>query len=173
MRFRLVGAIGRSFILAAILSSTEYARPVIPWDNMPPKIREAFASRPIDGVYDLSDRINPLYLRGDFDGDGIADYAVLITQVGTGKKGIAVWLSSKQQIVILGAGLPIQSLTDHADDLTFDHWRVTGKNMFDKSRSIEQPTGIRSDAIFVEWSESASGIFYWKLGRFQWLQQGD
>jgi hypothetical protein len=87
---------------------------------MPPKIRQAFASRPIDGVYDLSDRINSLYLRGDFDGDGVADYAVLVTRVGTGKKGIAIWLSSIGHVVILGAGVPIQSWPRREDDLNFD-----------------------------------------------------
>lgn len=145
----------------------------IQWESIPPKLREAFAAKPFGDLYDVSDRINPLYLRGDFDGDGTADYAILVVQIKTKKLGIAVWLSSRHQVVILGAGVPVQYGADRNDNLDFDRWRVTGTNAFDKSSSIELPAGFHGDAIFVEKTESASGIFYWKSGRFMWLQQGD
>src|ERR1039458_3175657 len=122
-------------------------------ENMPPQIRSAFGSKPFDGAYDLSDRINPFYLRGDFDGDGIADYAVLIKQTKTGKKGFAVWLSSTRKVIILGAGEPVQCGATRSDDLDFDQWRIAGANLFDTSSSYELPAGLRSDAILVLWSE--------------------
>jgi hypothetical protein len=143
------------------------------WENMPPQIRSAFASKPIDGHYDLSDRINPLYLRGDFDGDGIADYAVLVKQAKTGKRGIAVWLSSKRKVIVLGAGESVQCGAARSDDLDFDRWRVISANRFDTSSSYELPSGLRRDAILIVWSEGASGVYYWKAGSFRWFQEGD
>ena len=171
---RLASAFLRLIFIAAILVfSAACVTAQVQWENIPPKLREAFAAKPFGDLYDVSDRINPLYLRGDFDGDGIADYAILIVEIKTKKLGIAVWLSSRRQVVILGAGVPAQYGAERDDNLNFDRWRVTGTNSFDKSRSIEVPPGFHGDAIFVEKSESASGIFYWKSGRFNWLQQGD
>jgi len=159
--------------LVLLTTRTAGAGTQIPWENFPPKLREVFSGKALEGTYDVSDRINPLYLRGDFDGDGIADYAVLIVHLQTKKRGIAVWLSSKQKMVILGAGVPVQYGQGREDDLNFDRWRITGKNPADVSSSIELPPALHSDAIFVEKLESASGIFYWKAGRFLWFQQGD
>ena len=142
-------------------------------EDVPPKLRDALASKPFGDRYDASFRINPFYLRGDFDGDGIADYAMLVVDIKTQKRGIAVWLSSRREVVILGAGSPVRYGDQREDDLDFDVWRVTGTNLFDKSSSIETPPSFHGDAILVEKSESASGIFYWKSGHFVWLQQGD
>jgi hypothetical protein len=163
----------RLFGLILLACMAPGANSQVQWENIPPQIREAFAKRPLANHYDASARINPLYLRGDFDGDGVADYAILIVQVNTRKRGIAVWLSSRNQVVILGAGLPVQYGAQRNDDLNFDEWRVTGPNRFDKSSSVELPPSLHGDAIFVGKSETACGIFYWNSGRFKWLQQGD
>jgi len=129
--------------------------------------------RNYSAVYDVSDRINPLYLRGDFDGDGLADYAILTVQVKTKKRGIAVWLSATNKMTTLGAGSPVQYGQGREDDLNFDRWRIVGNNPADVSTSIQMPPGLHADAIFVEKLESASGIFYLKRGKFLWFQQGD
>jgi hypothetical protein len=146
---------------------------IFPWDDLPPALREAFGESPLAEVYDASDRINPLYLRGDFDGDGKVDYAILIKRKSDGKLGFAVWLSSRENPIILGAGSRVEygaSLEDHLD---FDSWRVSSPNRFDSSTSIEQPKGFRRDCIFVQKGEDASGIFFFKAGKFHWLQEGD
>jgi hypothetical protein len=145
----------------------------VDWENVPPALRDAFSKKPLDGKYDVSTHINPFYLRGDFDGDGIADYAVLVTEVVSHKQGILVWLSSVRNFVFLGAGTPIQYGAKPEDDLDFDEWRILGPNPADKTSSLELPPNLRHDAIFVEKSESASGVFYWSRGRFRWFQEGD
>src|SRR5260370_23281811 len=111
----------------------------VDWENVPPALRDAFSQKPLDGKYDVNTRINPFYLRGDFDGDGTADYAVLVTEVASHKQGILVRLSSIHKFVFLGAGTPIQYGAKPEDDLDFDEWRILGPNPADKISSLELP----------------------------------
>ena len=166
-----------SYILATILgvhpqTRTAVSQPV-DWENVPPALRDAFSKKPFDGKYDVTARINPFYLRGDFDGDGIADYAILVTETATHKQGIAVLMSRSHNFVFLGAGKAIQYGAKPEDNLDFDEWRVAGTNSADKTSSLELPANFHGDAIFVEKSESASGLFYWNGSRFRWFQEGD
>lgn len=143
------------------------------WDDMPPKLRELFGAPPMASRYDPSDRINPFYLRGDFDGDGKPDYAVLIKAKSHGKLGFAVWLNARTTPIILGAGRRVRYGSGLEEDLDFDVWRVTSPSQFDRSSFVDQPEGIRWDCIYVQKGEGASGIYFFKGGSFHWLQQGD
>ena len=122
--------------------------------------------------YQISDRINPYYLRGDFDGDMKMDYAVLVTQRDSKKRGIAVILSSRSRPVILGAGNSIQYGGSKWDDLNFDSWRVYGSGSVDADSAYDPPRS-KGELIFVQKLESASGFFQWKGTQFVWVQQGD
>jgi hypothetical protein len=145
----------------------------VDWENVPSLLRDAFSKKPLYGKYEISARINPFYLRGDLDGDGVADYSVLVTETASHKQGIYVWMSRTRAFVVLGAGQPIQYGAKAEDDLNFDEWKILGSNPADKTSSLELPPDFRHDAIFVQKSESASGLFYWSQGRFRWLQEGD
>ena len=73
--------------------------------------------------------MNPFYLRGDFDGDGKADYAIRIKSNGHGEVGIAVWLSSQKKMVVLGAGVPFK-ISREATNLDFlNTWKVYAKGL--------------------------------------------
>src|SRR5436190_18270036 len=69
--------------------------------NTPPEITACLQAR---ADYKLSDRINPFYLRGDFDGDGKQDYAVLVVSEKQ-EPGIAICRGGMSQPNILGAGM--------------------------------------------------------------------
>jgi hypothetical protein len=62
--------------------------------NIPKQLQPAVEARAFEASFEVGTWLNPFYLRGDFDGDGLADYAVLVTRRSDGKKGIAVWLST-------------------------------------------------------------------------------
>jgi hypothetical protein len=146
--------------------------PVFPWDNLPMKIREAFGEASIK-EFDPSLRINPFYLRADLDGDGKPDYAVLVTKKADGKRGFVVWLSSDATPHVLGAGKPTKYGSRQEVDLDFDSWRIASRNRIDRSSSVELPPGQMNDCIFVQKSDSASGLYCFQHGRFNWFQQGD
>ncbi len=118
--------------------------------------------------YEISGRINPFYLRGDFDGDGKVDHAVLVRR--NDQQGIVICRSVGGQLPVLGAGVEFHRIKD----LDFDAWQV-----HPKERRVEQGVGegkpprLRSDAILIVWEESASALIYWDGTRFVWYQQGD
>lgn len=117
------------------------------------------------GVH-ISRAIDPFYLRGDFDGNGKADYAVLIRKGE--RQGIAVCLSGARP-TLLGANNSFHGMTH----LNFEAWQI-----HPRARGVEKgvgegtPPSLRADAILLEW-ESASGLIYWNGRKFVWYQQGD
>jgi len=118
--------------------------------------------------YQVDAGVNPFYLRGDFDGDGHADYAAFVTHEG--KHGVLVCWAGRHSPTVLGAGKRFIQM----DDLTFTGWKVhaLGKKV-EHGATDAPPPKLRGDAILVEWQEAASGLIYWAGEQFRWYQQGD
>jgi len=121
------------------------------------------------GDYKISGRINPFYLRGDFLGDGKSEFAVLVYSSLKQEKGIAFCGPGFAKPTILGAGSPFHEMTD----LTFDAWHIYGKGPVQRGVGARMPPVLRGEALWLEWSESASGLAYWDGKQFHWYQQGD
>jgi hypothetical protein len=145
------------------------------WDNFPGDvIREFQRGGALDQVYSVSDRINPFYLRGDFDGDGRSDYAILVTAKKDHSKGIAIWLSSQKKVFVLGAGQPFQINGEAITNLDFlDVWQVYGKKTVEGAPEAGPPPKLIGEAILAGKAEAASGLIYWNGKNFLWYQQGD
>ncbi len=134
----------------------------------------AWAAKPWAGVsaadhIELSAAMNPFYQRGDFDGDGQADLAILVRDKISGKIGILV-LHRSGKSVLLGAG---RSFGNGGDDFAWiDQWSVDdgGKN----ARRGSDPSVKRGqDALWVAKEGSASALIRYRNGRYVWQQQGD
>jgi len=110
--------------------------------------------------FELSDRMNPFYLRGDFDGDRKEDYAVLIKQISSDKSGILICFGGRRHHVRIGAGTPFVFEGLQFDNLEyFDAW------------DIEEPDAdFPRDRIHLVAKESASGWIYWDGREFKWQQ---
>jgi hypothetical protein len=117
--------------------------------------------------YRITARLNPFYLHGDFDGDGRADYAVLIARGE--ENGILICRASEGKPIILGAGRPFNGMRD----LNFDAWMIYPKEPVQRGVGEGSPPTLRGDAVEVVWSEKASALLYWNGSGFQWYQQGD
>lgn len=57
---------------------------------MPDAVKRALTNGSPGKEYDLSFRMNPSYLEGNFDGGGKMDIAVLVKERSSGKLGIAI-----------------------------------------------------------------------------------
>jgi hypothetical protein len=121
--------------------------------------------------YELSFRINPFYLRGDFNGDGRTDIAVLVKQRSTGKLGIAIISGATAKVTVLGAGTTIGNGGD--DFEWMDSWRCYSKGRATREAGEGTVPHLRGDALLVGKSEAASALIYWNGKRYVWLQQGD
>src|SRR5258705_4989177 len=139
--------------------------------DVPDAVKKALTNGSPGKEYDLSFRINPSYLEGDFNGDGKMDVAVLVTERSTGKLGIAIVHGSTGKVTILGAGIGVGN---GGDDL---EWRDSSQG-YSKSRAAP-PSGrngvphLRGDALLVEKSEAANALIYWNGKRNDWSQQRD
>jgi hypothetical protein len=136
--------------------------------DMPDLIDRAIANGLLGKKYELSYSLNPFYLRGDFNGDGKIDVAVLVKQRSTGKIGIAIINGATDEVTVLGAGTAIGNGGD--DFEWMDSWEIYSKNRMDRGTSVQK---LRGDALLVSRSEAASALIYWNGKRYVWLQQGD
>lgn len=140
--------------------------------GIPDAVKTAITNGSLGKDYELSFRINPFYLEGDFNGDGKIDVAVLVKQRSTGKVGIAIVHGTTGRVTILGAGIV---LGDGGDDFEWmDSWQIFSKaraaHAAGETSSVLHPRG---DALLVEKSEAASALIYWNGKRYVWSQQGD
>jgi hypothetical protein len=139
--------------------------------DIPEMIEKAIVQGPLAKDYDVSFRVNPFYLRGDFNGDRKIDVAVLVKQRSTGKLGIAVIHSGKDKVIILGAGI---SIGNGGDDFEWmDSWQVYPKDRVVPVAGEAIVPRLHGEALLVGKSEAASALIYWNAKRYVWFQQGD
>jgi hypothetical protein len=139
--------------------------------DVPDAVKKALTNGSTEKKYDLSFRMNPSYLEGDFNGDGKTDVAVLVTERSTGKLGIAIVHGKTGKVKILGAGIGIGNGGD--DFEWMDTWQIYSKT---RAAHADAETGVLhllGDALLVEKSEAASALIYWDGNRYVWSQQGD
>lgn len=115
----------------------------------------------------MTSRLNPYYLRGDFDGDQTPDHAFLVERAGT--QGIAVCLGSKTSPIVLGAGQVFHDM----ESLDFDHWAVFDQGPVVRGVGEDTVPTLKGDALYLLWSETASALLYLEGDSFHWYQQGD
>jgi len=139
--------------------------------SIPESATRIFRTSGLDRQYDLSYHLKPLFVQGDFDGDGKPDVAFLIKQKKSGKIGIAVLHSSTSKILLIGAGTAVGNGGDNFDWM--DIWKVTTKANASRKVGRAAAALLKGDALHVEKSESASALIYWNGKRYVWRQLGD
>jgi len=161
-----------SFVLLLVTLWASHTAPQTKVDewNVPDAVVSCMETRKLSVQYELDARMNPFYLRGDFDGDRKSDYAILIRQKGSGKKGILICHTLAPRVAVLGAG----SRFVWDDNLDWmNAWQVYGKRGVEQGVGEGPPPKLIGEAILAEKQESASGLIYWNGKRFVWYQQGD
>ena len=136
--------------------------------DIPDVIGKAIANESLAKKYELSYRMNPSYLHGDFNGDNKIDVAVLVKERSTGKIGIAIIKGVTDKITVLGAGTATGNGSD--DFEWMDSWEIYSKDRIASGTSVPK---LRGDALLVSRSEAASALIYWDGKRYAWRQQGD
>jgi hypothetical protein len=143
-------------------------------ENVPQDIVMQITAASFADNYVLSAKVNPFYLRGDFDGDGRPDYAVRVVSKKGGFQGIVVYLSSQKGPVLLGAGTAFKFGGSAAVDFKgLDVWQVYGKQAVERGVGAGPPPKLVGDAILLGKKDSGSGLIYWDGKKFLWYQQGD
>src|SRR6266496_696214 len=139
--------------------------------NVPETIERAISKGPLAKDYEVSFHVNPFYLRGDFNGDGEVDVAVLVKQYSTGKVGIAIIHGRTNKVAILGAGTHVGNGGN--DFEWMDYWQVYPKGRVARGTREPSVPRLHGEALLVGKSEAASGLIHWDGKRYVWFQEGD
>jgi hypothetical protein len=138
-------------------------------DQLPAWAAKPWASVSSAVGLEIFGAINPFFQRGDFDGDGHADLAILVREKATGKIGI-LFLHRKGGRVLLGAG---HAFGNGGDDFAWmDLWSVEDRGPGREDRGDPAPRS-RIDALIVAKEGSASALIRYRNGKYTWQQQGD
>jgi hypothetical protein len=159
-------------VLAALflyLGSYSNARGIVPQAPLPSWAEQIWLTLSRSSNLQLSTRLNPCMWQGDFNGDGRADLALLITQTGSKKEGIAFLLRGSKPLVV-GAGTDFGNGGDdfswmdlcYVEDRGARHGNYKGKS-----------ASLQSDGLVVAKESSASALIYLRKGKLQWHQYGD
>lgn len=165
-----------SFALLFLTSSAVFAADeedidFVAASSIPPHVMAAFAKFPSSGEYAFSTHINPFYVQGDFNGDGILDTAVSIKHKATRKVGFAIVHGGTTTVRVLGAG---RNFGNGGDDFSWlDAWYTYTKGKVGQGAEEGKPPRLIGDAIMVIKTESASALVYWAGNQYRWYQQGD
>ena len=128
--------------------------------SLPPPLVASLRASAALGDYALDPRLNPFYQRGDFDGDGKPDLALLIKHKGSGKSGIAIVHAGATPVALLGAGKPFGN---GGDEFSWqDAWYV-----------VADPARAGAEALAILRLESGGGLAHWNGKRYVWQQHGD
>lgn len=144
--------------------------------RLPFEIRDVLNK--LDNKYAFYFGLNPFYLRGDFNGDGFFDIAILITELSSGKRGILIYHGEVDKIYILGAGNPLEREQDSPENVIEEFswlnvWFVFGKKDVDQGVTEDHTITLIGEAIHAEKAEAAAGLIYWNGKGYLFYQQGD
>jgi len=139
--------------------------------NLPGWVVERAAKLNFDKKYDLSLHLNPFYLPVDFDNDGKIDIAVWIKERSSGKKGVAIFIKSQEDIHLIGAGKKF-GMGD-GDYSWANLWLPFDKTGLKKSHWEKNPPKNIGQGIVLRQFESSSGAVYWNGKSLEWYQVSD
>lgn len=134
--------------------------------NVPGELRTCLKGKP---ELELSADINPFYISGDYDGDGLTDFAVQVRRKRDKLHGLLFCFGNGKDVV-LGAGGAIlwQRRSGGADEQwPFDAWTLVRKG----SKQLSAHGQIKNDALALILSEISEGLLYWDGHGFRWWQQ--
>ena len=139
-------------------------------DQLPRWAAERWKSAAVQQLQlDLSGRINPFFQRGDFDGDGRMDLAVLVQHQVNHKIGLLILERNGKQ-ALFGAG---RHFDNGGDDFEWlDLWWVEERAKSEHRRS-DPAVKLEGDGLMLAKEGSASALVYFKAGDFHWQQKGD
>lgn len=136
--------------------------------------------------YTIHSKTSPYYIKGDFFGDGVPDYAVKVSKEKDNVEIIILDIGGNNTQILK----PVEDLKDeNNENRVIDEFgwaeifekvesgTILWSNFIDDFRSLEEVPNserviLNYEAIYVHASESCGGGFiFWKDGIFNWLQQ--
>ena len=124
----------------------------------------------------LDNRMNPLYLEADFNGDGDFDIAIPIRNIDSHKVGFAIIHGKTNEIHIIAAGKKVKNAL--SDDMNYiDIWKINRNEIYEAGLEENTGTGTKGELILknpslqIEKSELGGGLIYWNGMEYAYFHQ--
>ncbi|MDC8770537.1 hypothetical protein [Roseateles albus] len=156
-------------LLVALALNTASAQGTLEPAQFPFWAEQVWTKLAAEKSLQISTRLNPFVWRGDFNGDGRQDLAMLILNTKTKKEGIAFLLQGKKPVTV-GAG---QDFGNGGDNFSWiDVWHVEDRGT-GHGNYLGQSVTLKVDGLMVAKDSSASALIYFRNGKPVWHQYGD
>ena len=142
-----------------------------PLRKLPTWVRKEFFGRNFDQQYTITFARHPVYLKGDFNGDGRKDFAIQVQDNKTNKDGIMILHGKKQQTIsipvsIVGAGKILENAS--GDFQTMDMWELLKSYAVPRINEMSIRSG---DIIRLAKRGSDGGYIYWNGKQYAWMKE--
>lgn len=136
--------------------------------SVPDSLWRVAREQGLDSLYAIDFRLQyPPYLDGDFDGDGLPDAAVLVTQRSTGKLGVTFVLRGPSRAVVVGAGTPLEGISDDLSGVV--RWDAFRKGSMRNLSIPDVPReSLTADGVWTSKRDSTSGFIVWTGTGYRW-----
>ena|ERR1051325_1125180 len=148
------------FLGAPICSCHLHAQTIDP-NDVPDEVRSCVRSQ---ADMELDGSINPFYISGDYDGDGITDFAVLLRDKKDQGSGI------HHILFCFAHGKTVLWSSDdssHAKPSPFTAWFLVGK----QSKLLSVHPQIKHDSLAILIGDEGGGLVYWDGTKLRWQQE--
>ena len=140
-----------------------------PIRKIPKWVRTEWMARHLDERYAILYKLYPVYLKGDFNGDGRRDVAVQVQEIQSGKIGLAIFHAKKPQAAflhmeIVGAGKTIGKAGDNLKNTGI--WTVYPRRGGSGGEAVNSL--LTGDAIELKQSDGKSGLVFWNGKQYAW-----
>jgi len=154
-----------AFLFLAVTSAQQQPvkQPKVNPFNVPDEIRACLRTKP---EIEFNSGINPFYISGDFDGDGLTDFAVQVKSKNNQREGI-LFCFAKGVTVLLGAGAPIVWPQEDPKIWPFDSWMLIRKG----SKHLSIYPQMKFDAIALVKADEGGGLLFWDGRTFRWKSE--
>lgn len=134
----------------------------------PPRIMKCLEKVTAQTEVVVDKRMNPYYLRGDFDADGAADYVVSVTGRKSGHSGVLFCLG-RGSVILLGVDNTLPPFSDMpGDNFISPQWEVvTRRDVLSFRRSNKIVPVPKGEVVLMIWEDGMHYI-YWDGARFRW-----
>ncbi len=131
--------------------------------NVPDELRICLRAKP---ELEINGDINPFYISGDYDGDGLTDFALQVRTKKHKSQGILFCFANGRS-VLLGAGAPVVWPQDSSSGWPFDSWMLIRKG----SKHLSIYPRIKSDTLALMKADEGGGLVYWDGSKFLWQRE--
>ncbi|NQV30707.1 MAG: hypothetical protein HQ508_07460 [Candidatus Marinimicrobia bacterium] len=136
-------------IILLLLSVTTFAEDslsVARYADLPQDVYQNLVNSDFFTSYDIYRQIDPFVKYGDFNGDGITDFAIQIVNKNSQKRGIIFLHSNDQNQYLIGAGRNFASIGDNFSWLNW--WRIDAQTLMSEALLLKHPDFPRSLVYF-------------------------